>query len=102
MYKTLAAYTFAALYIFLPSVPVTHALGLLAHLPRSAKLKHLFLYPLHGGREHVIFQLVSWVSPAPQLAWQKQVVFHRVLAFRQLPDSCTNLQLLLCTAIITY
>ncbi|KAK9829305.1 hypothetical protein WJX72_005048 [[Myrmecia] bisecta] len=56
----LTPFTFAAVYIFIPSVPLTHALGLVAHCPRSAKAKHLLLYPVKGGRNHFIFQVISW------------------------------------------
>lgn len=55
------AFTFSAVYLFIPSLPVTHALGLLAHLPKAAKLKHLLLYPFKGGKNHTIFQIISWV-----------------------------------------
>nr|AZI70899.1 acyl-CoA:diacylglycerol acyltransferase 2.3 [Lobosphaera incisa]QIT07021.1 type-2 diacylglycerol acyltransferase DGAT2C [Lobosphaera incisa] len=56
----LTPFTFAAVYIFIPSVPLTHGLGLVAHCPRSAKAKHLLLYPVKGGRNHFIFQVISW------------------------------------------
>ena len=58
---SIASFTFAAIYVFLPSVPVTHCLGLVAHLPASAKAKHLLLYPFKGGRHHFIFQVIAWV-----------------------------------------
>lgn len=57
----LTAFTFSAVYLFIPSLPVTHALGLIAHLPKAAKLKHLLLYPFKGGKNHTIFQIISWV-----------------------------------------
>ena len=59
---TIATLTFAAIYVFLPSLPVTHCLGLVAHCPSSAKAKHLLLYPFKGGRHHFIFQVIAWVS----------------------------------------
>lgn len=58
----LTAFTFSAVYLFIPSLPVTHALGLVAHLPKAAKLRHLLLYPFKGGKNHTIFQIISWVS----------------------------------------
>ena len=64
----LTAFTFAAIYIFIPSLPVTHALGLVAHCPTAAKVRHLLLYPFKGGKNHTIFQIISWVSPVPHLA----------------------------------
>lgn len=61
MYDYIAQFSFAAICLFIPSVPVTHCLGLVAHSPRSAKLKYLLLYPVKGGRHHLIFQIISWV-----------------------------------------
>ncbi|DBB16381.1 hypothetical protein WJX82_004098 [Trebouxia sp. C0006] len=60
MYDYIAQFSFAAICLFIPSVPVTHCLGLVAHSPRSAKLKYLLLYPVKGGRHHFIFQIISW------------------------------------------
>ena len=57
----LTAFTFAAFYIFIPSLPVTHGLGLVAHCPRAAKARHVLLYPIKGGKHHTIFQIISWV-----------------------------------------
>ena len=57
----LASFATATVYLFLPSVLVTHALGLVAHLPRKAKAKHVLLYPVKGGRNHLIFQVIAWV-----------------------------------------
>lgn len=59
----LASFAIATVYLFLPSVPVTHALGLVAHLPAKAKAKHVLLYPIKGGRNHLIFEVISWVRP---------------------------------------
>lgn len=61
MYDYIAEFSFAAICLFIPSVPLTHCLGLVAHSPRSAKLKYLLLYPVKGGRHHFIFQIISWV-----------------------------------------
>ena len=61
-YDYVAAFTAAALWIFVPSVPLPHALGLVAHCPKAAKFKHLLLYPAKGGKHHLIFQVISWVS----------------------------------------
>ncbi|KAL3152102.1 hypothetical protein ABBQ32_001207 [Trebouxia sp. C0010 RCD-2024] len=60
MYDYIAEFSFAAICLFIPSVPLTHCLGLVAHSPRSAKLKYLLLYPVKGGRHHFIFQIISW------------------------------------------
>ena len=83
----LSSLTAATSYIFVPSVVVTHALGLVAHLPKSAKAHHILRGPWEGGRQppyattihthfcetltrvrgagrhHLIFQMVAWVSP---------------------------------------
>lgn len=59
-----AQFSFAAICLFLPSVPVTHCLGLVAHSPKSAKAKYLLLYPVKGGKHHFIFQVISWVRSA--------------------------------------
>ena len=59
---TLEDITFAAVWVFLPLLPVTHAVGLVAHCPRSAKLRHILLYPFRGGNNHTIFQAIAWVS----------------------------------------
>ncbi len=50
---------FATFCVFLPTVPVTHSLGLVAHCPPAAKLRHILLYPVKGGRHHCIFQIIS-------------------------------------------
>lgn len=60
MYDYIAQFSFAAICLFIPSVPVTHILGLVAHSPRSATLKYLLLYPVKGGRHHFIFQTIAW------------------------------------------
>ena len=59
----LETFTFATFCVFLPTVPVTHSLGLLAHCPPAARLRHILLYPIKGGRHHFIFQVISWVRP---------------------------------------
>ena len=69
---TIASFTFAAIYVFVPSVPVTHCLGLVAHFPRSAKAKHLLLYPFKGGRHHFIFQVIAWVSTYSLFPYQER------------------------------
>ena len=46
----LSTLTAATSYIFVPSVVVTHALGLVAHLPKSAKAHHILRGPWEGGR----------------------------------------------------
>jgi len=61
----LTSFTFSAVYILIPSLPVTHALGLVAHCPRAAKARHLLLYPFKGGKNHTIFQIIAWVSSLP-------------------------------------
>ena len=58
----LAQFIFSAIYIFIPSLPVTHVLGLVAHSPHEAKAQHWLMYPLRGGKHHCIFQIISWVS----------------------------------------
>lgn len=63
MYDYIAEFSFAAICLFIPSVPVTHCLGLVAHSPKSAKLRYLLLYPVKGGKHHLIFQIISWVWP---------------------------------------
>jgi hypothetical protein len=60
----LTSFTFSAVYIMIPSLPITHALGLVAHCPRAAKARHLLLYPFKGGKNHTIFQIIAWVSPS--------------------------------------
>lgn len=67
--KTLDDITFATAWVFLPLLPVTHAAGLIAHCPRSAKLRHILLYPFRGGKNHSIFQAIAWVS-----VWSAQVL----------------------------
>jgi len=59
--NTLEDITFAAVWVFLPLLPVTHGVGLVAHCPRSAKLRHILLYPFRGGSNHTIFQAIAWV-----------------------------------------
>ncbi|CAK0784954.1 hypothetical protein CVIRNUC_008159 [Coccomyxa viridis] len=74
---TIATLTFAAIYVFLPSLPVTHCLGLVAHCPSSAKAKHLLLYPFKGGRHHFIFQVIAWAIWVAALAVALPVALHR-------------------------
>ncbi len=62
MYNFLTSFTLAALWLFIPSVPLTHGLGLVAHRPKQGTAKHLLLYPVKGGKHHFIFQIISWVS----------------------------------------
>ena len=62
---SLEKFTFAAIYVFLPSVPLTHSLGLIAHCPPAARARHILLYPMKGGRHHFIFQVIAWVSCLP-------------------------------------
>ena len=45
----LSTLTAATSYIFVPSVVLTHALGLVAHLPKSAKAHHILRGPWEGG-----------------------------------------------------
>ena len=59
--KSLDDVAFAAAWVFLPLLPVTHAAGLVAHCPRAAKLQHILLYPFRGGKNHTIFQSIAWV-----------------------------------------
>lgn len=54
-------FTFAVIFVFLPSLPLTHGLGLIAHCSPSARIRHVLLYPFKGGRHHVIFQIIAWV-----------------------------------------
>jgi hypothetical protein len=61
MFRDLTPFTLAALYLFSVSVPLSHACGLVAHYPRKSKLRHLLLYPLLGGKNHAIFQILAWV-----------------------------------------
>ena len=58
----LTPYTLACFYIFTIALPLTHALGLVAHCPRRCRARHVLLYPLLGGRMHAIFSILAWVS----------------------------------------
>ncbi|CAL8469789.1 g9331 [Coccomyxa elongata] len=75
--QSLEQFTFAAIYVFLPSVPVTHSLGLVAHCPSSARARHIILYPLKGGRHHFIFQVIAWVVWATSILIAAPIALHK-------------------------
>ena len=72
--KSLDDVAFAAAWVFLPLLPVTHAAGLVAHCPRAAKLQHILLYPFRGGKNHTIFQSIAWVRACRGAAFGRRLV----------------------------
>lgn len=68
--------TVSSLCIFLGALPLTYMLGLLAHSPPTAKAQQLLRYPLSGGVDHFIFQVLAWVWAYPPMLLTKSLVIY--------------------------
>eukprot|EP00884_Botryococcus_braunii_P007964 jgi/Botrbrau1/17169/Bobra.0157s0061.1 len=67
--------TVSSLCVFLGALPVTYMLGLLAHSPPTAKAKQLLCYPLSGGVDHFIFQVLAWLAWGISILVSSPVLF---------------------------